>query len=115
MNNYYSVLVDKNKESWLAIEENVIRVFTTKNSAIEYRNNNKGKVETVLHRYSDGTLQPLLNWPNEPPSSDLETIEQVDHLVDELETKLKELYDELDNINDNKSFRVPIEEPIKEE
>ena len=58
-----SVLINNNNESWLAVEGNVIRVFTTKSSAVQYRSDNIEKSINVLHRYSDGSMQPLLCWP----------------------------------------------------
>jgi hypothetical protein len=60
-----SIIADKNNETWLAIEGNVIRVFTTKTSAVQHKlENNQTQIE-VLHRYADGTLQPLLFWGNQ--------------------------------------------------
>ena len=60
-----SILIDKNNETWLAIEGNIIRVFTTKTSAVQYKVTNQDKQVEVLHRYSDGSLQPLLFWGNQ--------------------------------------------------
>jgi hypothetical protein len=87
----YSVLVDKNKESWLVVEtNNVIRVFTNKNSAIDYRSKNKEKVVSVLHRYSDGTMQPLLNWPGESDITNKTMSPQ----------EFEQVYGEFDNLKD---------------
>ena len=60
-----SILIDTNNETWLAVEGNVIRVFTTKTSAVQYRTENQNKQIAVLHRYPDGSLQPLLFWGNQ--------------------------------------------------
>lgn len=60
-----SILIDKNNETWLAIEGNIIRVFTTKTAAVQYKVTNQNKQIEVLHRYSDGSLQPLLFWGNQ--------------------------------------------------
>lgn len=91
----YSILADKNKESWLVVEsDNVIRIFTNKNSAVQYRSQNKDKVVNVLHRYSDGTLHPLLNWPGEANKDS--TVQNEIITAKELE----EFYEEIDNIDD---------------
>jgi hypothetical protein len=83
----HSVLANKSKESWLVVEkDNVIRVFTNKNAAVQYRTSNKEKVVSVLHRYSDGSMQPLLNWPDETATDNLPSFEEV--------------YSELDNLDD---------------
>jgi hypothetical protein len=83
-----SVLANNNKESWLVVEkDNVIRVFTNKNSAVKYKISNKDKVVSVLHRYSDGTMQPLLNWPDET-------------LTDNEPPSFEQVYGELDNLDD---------------
>jgi hypothetical protein len=57
-----SVMQDENNESWIAVENGVFHIFTTKSSAIDYRIKNKNKSIKVMHRYSDGTMQELVCW-----------------------------------------------------
>jgi hypothetical protein len=87
-----SVLFDKNKESWLAVEENVIRIFTSKNSVVQYRIENNEKPINVLHRYSDGSLEPVIFWSNQPKTE--ETDRPLMDLIEE------QYYSEFDDIND---------------
>jgi len=58
-----NILADKNNETWLAVEGNVIHVFTTKSAVVQYRTENHEV--NVLHRYSDGSLEPLMFWGNQ--------------------------------------------------
>lgn len=115
----YSILINKDKESWLVVEtDNVIRVFTNKISAVQYRESNKEKVISVLHRYSDGTLQPLLNWPGEAATS--VNVKPSSEMLDEVYGDLDKLNDYEENIDfyelcaANEELNE-LEEPIQEE
>jgi len=78
-----SILVDKNNQSWLAIEGNIIRVFTTKISAVQYREENSKSQINVLHRYDDGSLHPLFCWPHQPHENQELLFEDHSHEFDD--------------------------------
>lgn len=73
-----SILLNDNKETWLAVDGNILNIFTTKISAIQHRLDNSEKSIKVLHRYSDGTMEPLLFWSDEKVEIDRPLMDLID-------------------------------------
>lgn len=88
-----SIMQDHNAETWIIAEDNVIRLFTSKDSAIDYRIKNKDKSLNVLHRYSDGSMQFLMCYPKpEIDENDAPLMDRIEQIHEESPIKGKSAF-----------------------